>query len=140
MRWKWAVAGLGQSHVRAALWRTLQSQQRFHTAKCLPRAMTNPEPSASALRLESASGDHKSSLIRRVRRRYSVRCPTLPASARSHLSCHHDRAARCLLAATDLPATAGTQEFDLPAAARIQESGPLLPPKTPLASKDWMMV
>src|SRR6185503_12494287 len=71
-----------------------------------------------------------SSLVRRVRRRYSVRCPTLPASARSHLSCHPEyRAARCLPAATDLPAT-----------ARMQEFGPLLPPGTPLASKDQVMV
>src|SRR6266513_1495787 len=54
MQWKWAVAGLGRSHVRAALWRTLQNQQQFHTAKCLPHAMKNPEPSASALPLESA--------------------------------------------------------------------------------------
>src|SRR4029434_7341082 len=67
--------------------------------------------------------------VRRVRRRYSVRYPTLPASARSHLSCHPDRAARRLLAATDLPAT-----------ARMQEFGPLLPPGTPLASKDQVMV
>src|SRR5256885_6949073 len=54
MQWKRAVAGLGRSHVRADLWRTLQNQQRFHTAKGLPHAMKNPEPSASALRRESA--------------------------------------------------------------------------------------
>src|SRR5437763_4562405 len=166
MQWKWAVAGLGRSHVRAALWRTLQNQQRSQTAKFLTHAMKNQEPSASALRLESAprasavdrlahmphqprgpfpevcatfhshgrkaARDRKSSLVRRVRRRYSVRCATLPASARSHLSCHPDRAAQCLLAATDLPTTARMQEFDLPAAARM----PLLPPRTPLASKD----
>src|SRR6185369_16768734 len=165
-----ALTGLGRCHVRAALWRTLQDQQGFHTAKCLPHAMKNPEPLASALRLESVhrasavdrlahmprqprgpfpevcatlhsrgrktARDRKSSLVRRVRRRYSVRCPTLPASARSQLSCHPDRAARYFLAATDLPATARTLEFDLPAAARMQESGPLLPPRTPLASKD----
>src|SRR5207249_12216010 len=153
MQWKWAMAGLGRSHVRAALSRTLQNQQRFHTAKRLPHAMNNPEPSASALRLESAprasavdrlaymphqsrgpfpevcatfhsrgrkaARDRKSSLVRRVRRRSSVRYPTLPASARSHLSCHPDRAAPCLLAATDLLAT-----------ARMQESGLLLSPRT----------
>src|SRR5947208_4713252 len=81
-----------------------------------------------------------SSLIRRVRRCYSVRCPRLPASARSRLSCHPDRATRCPLASTDLPATARMQETDLPAVARIQESGPLLPPRAPLASKDQVMV
>src|SRR5436190_4282848 len=175
MQWKWAVARLGRSHVRAALWRTLQNQQRFHTAKCLPHAMKNPEPLVSALRLESAprasavdrlahmphqprgpfpevcatlhshgrkaARDRKSSLVRRVRRRYSVRCPTLPASARWHLSCHPEfRAARCLLAATDLPATARMREFDLPATVGMQESGPLFPPRTPLASKDQVMV
>src|SRR5207237_8541788 len=64
----------------------------------------------------------------------------LPASARSRLSCHPDRAARCPLASTDLPATARMQETDLPAVARIQESGPLLPPRAPLASKDQVMV
>src|SRR6185312_13747176 len=102
-----------------------------------------PFPEVCAIfhsRGRKAARDRKSSLVRRVRRRYSVRCPTPPASARSHLSCHHDRAARCLLAATDLPATAEMQEFDLPAAARIQESGRLLPPKTPFASKDRVMV
>src|SRR5215475_16119917 len=163
MQWKWAVARPGLSRVRASLWRTLQNQQLFHTAKRLSHAMKNPQPSASALRAESAprasavdwlahmphqprgpfpevcatfhsrgrnaARDRKSSLVRRARRRYSVRYPTLPASARSHLSCHLDRAARCLLAATDLPAT-----------ARVQESGLLLPLRTPLASKDWVMV
>src|SRR5262245_32120073 len=140
--------------------------------------MKNPEPSASALRLESAprasavdwlahrprqprspfpevcatlhsrgrktARDRKSSLVRRVRRHYSVRYPTLPASARSQLSCHPDRAAQCLLAATDLPATArrrwnavGKKLFPNP---RMQKSGPLLPPRTPLASKDSVMV
>src|SRR6476469_790110 len=76
-----------------------------------------------------AARDRKSSLVRRVRRRYSVRCPTLPVSARSHLSCYPDRAARCLLAATDRPAT-----------ARVQEYVPLLPPGTPSVSKDQVMV
>src|SRR6266581_4112805 len=138
IQWRWAVAWLGRSHVRVALWRILRIQQRFHMAKGLPDAIRNPEPLASALRLESARRAsavdrlaHESSQVRRVRRRYSVRYPTLPASARSHLSYHLDRAARCLLAATDLPATARMQETELPAVAKMQESGPLLPPRTP---------
>src|SRR5436190_12525440 len=162
MQWRWAVAvGPHQSHVRAALWRTLQNQQLL--AKRLPQAMKNPEQLVSALRPESAprasavdrpahmphqprdpfpevcatlhshgrkaAQDRKPWLVRRVRRRYSVRCPTLPASARWHLSYHPDRAARCLLASTDLPVT-----------ATMRESVPLVRQGTPVASKDSPMV
>src|SRR6476619_8246176 len=105
----------------------------------MPHQPLGPFPEVCAIfhsRGRKAARDRKSSLVRRVRRRYSVRCPTLPVSARSHLSCHPDRAARCLLASADLPATARMQEFDLPSAARMQESGPLRPPRTPLAPKD----
>src|SRR5262245_46946927 len=96
----------------------------------MPHQPRDPFPEVCAtlhLRGRKAARDRKSSLIRRVRRRYSVRCPKLPVSARSQLSCHRDRAARYLLAATDLQAT-----------ARVQESGPLVPPGTPVASKDWV--
>src|SRR5437763_12235377 len=109
----------------------------------MPHQPRDPFPVVCATfhsRDRKAALDRKSSPVQPVRRRYSVRCPTLPASARSQLSCHLDRAARCLLAATDLPATAGMQEFDLPATARIREPRSLLPPGTPLASKLEVMV
>src|SRR5215471_16219099 len=104
--------------------RTLAVDRLAH----MPHQPRGPFPEACAtlhLRGRKAARDRKSSLIRRVRRRYSVRSPMLPASARSQLSCHRDRAARYLLAATDLQAT-----------AKELVSGILGPPGTPVASKD----
>src|SRR5205814_7904908 len=82
MQWKWAVAGLGRSHVRAALWRTLQNQQRFQTAKCLPHAMKNPEPSAPALRLES--GPRASAVGRLAHMPHQLRGPFPEVCATFH--------------------------------------------------------
>ena len=65
MQWKWAVVGPGQSHVRAALWRTLQNQQRFG------EALTSRDEESGAVGIGTAYGVGGASLSRRSASSYA---------------------------------------------------------------------